>query len=393
MGMTSRNCATSLCFLRFSLLPFVDRRACRPRRRHPRSTRRRGRIREKRTRTLIPIPTPPRRTRRLGKSPSPVSPFLRSFPASGCSIPRPESLAQSPFSVIRLGKFRQLLGLLKKAVNVKDLASIRLSLPATLMEPIGNLEYWQYADRPDVFAAINEPDDELDRMLAVLRWTCQCSPPTRPPNRWLTSLFLFSLVTKDLKFVKHKIAKPFNSVLGEHFRCHWEVIPSTLDAQGLPLVHQHHDHNPSPDVLAAAGRPANHGKDGKAPSATPSSTSLLPPSAEIDPSLPTDSAVTSAATSPGTSINSGAGAGTRVVFLNEQTSHHPPISFFQIEARGPKGTVIAIGADQLSAKVGHPLSTSVAMAILMDFGLPFSLPGRVRPSPFRSRSLTTDNLL
>ena len=29
----------------------------------------------------------------------------------------------------------------------------RLSLPASLLEPIPNLEYWQYLDRPDVFVA------------------------------------------------------------------------------------------------------------------------------------------------------------------------------------------------------------------------------------------------
>lgn len=29
----------------------------------------------------------------------------------------------------------------------------RLSLPASLLEPIPNLEYWQYADRADIFAA------------------------------------------------------------------------------------------------------------------------------------------------------------------------------------------------------------------------------------------------
>jgi hypothetical protein len=52
-------------------------------------------------------------------------------------------------------------------------------------------EYWQYAERPDFFAAMNEPDDELERFAAVLRWT----------------------FTKDLKFVKHKIAKPYNSIL------------------------------------------------------------------------------------------------------------------------------------------------------------------------------------
>jgi hypothetical protein len=32
-------------------------------------------------------------------------------------------------------------------------SSSRLSLPASLLEPIPNLEYWQYADRADIFAA------------------------------------------------------------------------------------------------------------------------------------------------------------------------------------------------------------------------------------------------
>jgi hypothetical protein len=34
-----------------------------------------------------------------------------------------------------------------------QLISRRLSLPASLLEPIPNLEYWQYADRADIFAA------------------------------------------------------------------------------------------------------------------------------------------------------------------------------------------------------------------------------------------------
>ncbi len=48
----------------------------------------------------------------------------------------------------------------------------RLSLPASLLEPIPNLEYWHYLDRPDFY-------DPFLRMLAVLRFT----------------------FTKDLKFV------------------------------------------------------------------------------------------------------------------------------------------------------------------------------------------------
>lgn len=38
---------------------------------------------------------------------------------------------------------------------------------------LGNLEYWNYCERPDYFAGISESEDELERMLAVLRWTCE----------------------------------------------------------------------------------------------------------------------------------------------------------------------------------------------------------------------------
>jgi len=45
------------------------------------------------------------------------------------------------------GKLRMIVGLLKKALGVKDIAAMRLSLPASLLEPIPNLEYWCYLDR------------------------------------------------------------------------------------------------------------------------------------------------------------------------------------------------------------------------------------------------------
>jgi len=101
------------------------------------------------------------------------------------------------------GKLRMIVGLLKKALGVKDLAAMRLSLPASLLEPIPNLEYWQYLDRPDLFIAINESSDAFERLLALLR-------------------FIFS---KDIKFVHGKVCKPYNSVLGEFFLAHWDVIP------------------------------------------------------------------------------------------------------------------------------------------------------------------------
>lgn len=70
------------------------------------------------------------------------------------------------------GKLKMILQLVKKSLGVKDLAAMyvlwypltktesifiwtfrRLSLPASLLEPVPNLEYWQYLDRPDYFAS------------------------------------------------------------------------------------------------------------------------------------------------------------------------------------------------------------------------------------------------
>ncbi|KAK4048099.1 hypothetical protein OIV83_004969 [Microbotryomycetes sp. JL201] len=223
-----------------------------------------------------------------------------------------QEAAEKGSEVTDQGKVRTLLGVLKRCLSVKDLSSVRISLPASLMEPIGNLEYWSYADRPDFLCAVTESDDELERMLAVVRWT----------------------FTKDLKFVKAKIAKPYNSVLGEHFHAYWDTEPLRLNDTKEPEPQVYIDTSPSADVLANAGRkPA---KDAKKDS-----------SDDQDEDLP-DLSQTSASADPG-----GAAAGktsTRVVFLNEQTSHHPPISHFMIEARGPLGRVQCYGSDQLSAK-------------------------------------------
>lgn len=51
------------------------------------------------------------------------------------------------------GKLKMIVQLVKKCFGVKDIATMRLSLPASLLEPIPNLEWSQYLDRPDFFAA------------------------------------------------------------------------------------------------------------------------------------------------------------------------------------------------------------------------------------------------
>ncbi|KAJ2553083.1 hypothetical protein GGH95_005693, partial [Coemansia sp. RSA 1836] len=156
----------------------------------------------------------------------------------------------------------------------------RLSLPAQLLDPIPNLEYWNYMDRPDYFVAIPESDDEVERMLATLAW-------------WFS------------KLLKHtgKVLKPFNSVLGEQFFCHWEVPRAGTDAS-----------------------------NGRQSTAASSATDVSRPSATSGNAL-------------------------RVEYITEQVSHHPPVSahLYRCQERG----IEAAGIDHISAKFTG-LSATVA---------------------------------
>ncbi|KAI8873088.1 hypothetical protein GQ42DRAFT_142630 [Ramicandelaber brevisporus] len=167
------------------------------------------------------------------------------------------------------GRFGAVLGLLKKLVGVKDIFNMRLSLPANLLDPIPNLEYWTYFDRPEMFVAIPDAGDDAERMIAVLRW-------------WLS---------KDLRYAgEYKLVKPYNSVLGEQFFCHWDIDSATgqVDIASMP---------PAPFYVPRT--------DGSS-------------DAEM------------------------------LEFINEQISHHPPVSAFL--ARCPAKGIECRGIDQMSAK-------------------------------------------
>ncbi|KAJ2822858.1 hypothetical protein IWW50_004036 [Coemansia erecta] len=180
-------------------------------------------------------------------------------------------------------KFSAILGILRKLVGVADVIDMRLSLPSQLLDPIPNLEYWNYMESPEHFVAISEPDDEVERMLAVLAW-------------WFS------------KLLKHtgKVHKPFNSILGERFFCHWDV-PS-------------------------AGAGSLGGSSRREDTASSSIT---------DVSVGTDSA----------------GDKLRVEYITEQVSHHPPVSAFvyRCQERG----IEAAGLDHIKAKFTG-LSATVA---------------------------------
>ncbi|OCL06722.1 oxysterol-binding protein-like protein 1 [Glonium stellatum] len=164
-------------------------------------------------------------------------------------------------------KLRTFLGILRRFMGVADIAAVRFSLPAQLLEPTPNLEYWNYLDRPEAFISIGDSDEPLGRILGTLRF-------------WFT---------KDLKYVKGKPCKPYNSTLGEFFRCNWEVEDTAP--------------------------PIKHGPGSKPSSSATSTTS---------------------------------NKSVKVSFLTEQTSHHPPVSAFYIDC--PEKGIIARGFDQISAK-------------------------------------------
>lgn len=190
-------------------------------------------------------------------------------------------------------KLRTFLGILKRFIGVSDLASVRFSLPSQLLEPTPNLEYWTYIDAPNAFVAIGTSDDPLDRMLEVVRF-------------WLT---------KDLKYAKGKPCKPYNSCLGEFFRCNWET----------------EDNAP---IIKTAGLQAR---------VTPKpSLSSLRASVKGDKN---SSSVSLSVPQHGAKVNDKL---VRVSYLTEQTSHHPPVSAFHVTC--PEKGITARGFDQISAK-------------------------------------------
>ncbi|KZT33032.1 hypothetical protein SISSUDRAFT_1027985 [Sistotremastrum suecicum HHB10207 ss-3] len=244
------------------------------------------------------------------------------------------------------GKLKMIIGLLKRSLGVKDIAAMRLSLPASLLEPVPNLEYWCYLDRPDLFVDINSSPDPFERLLAVLR-------------------FLFS---KDTKFVHGKICKPYNSVLGEFFLSHWDVIPVSFpnnDRTQPPIQHlylynadsksaltpTHHTHpDPNPSYSSSKSRVnqlqvSNAGGGKYPPSPTLSARSLV----EADSINSSDSNTAVGSLSSSERI--------RVAFLTEQISHHPPISAFHYTV--PSRGLSATGIDQIHARVS---GTSVKVA-------------------------------
>ena len=179
---------------------------------------------------------------------------------------------------------------------------MRFSLPSQLLEPTPNLEYWNYLDAPNTFIAIGTSDEALDRMLEVLRF-------------WFT---------KDLKYAKGRPCKPYNSCLGEFFRCNWDAednAPAILhqDLPGVTKVGGTAASSSASSVKSMASAKSVKNSGASTPNLSVLQTGTNPQNPKI-----------------------------RVSYLTEQTSHHPPVSAFYISC--PERGLSARGFDQITAK-------------------------------------------
>lgn len=277
------------------------------------------------------------------------------------------------------GRLRMIVQLVKRSFGVKDLAAMRLSLPASLLEPIPNLEYWHYLDRPDLFATINDHEDPLERMLAVLRFT----------------------LSKDIRHLRGKPCKPYNSVLGENFRMHWDVAPISYDPEDrTPIITTYIDAPPRSLQAHSETASIKGARDTLKSGPVGAIGSLLsmkgwsspavdrPASTVVESNLSAQlsdlslasthtgesgSGSASASTSsPPTSMSTGTSGALRVAYLTEQISHHPPISAYV--ATCPARHITLSGIDQISVRVLPSASLRVSSGT-MNKGLFVSLDG------------------
>lgn len=104
--------------------------------------------------------------------------------------------------------------IIHRFIGVKDISAVRLSLPAQLLEPVGNLEYefhlirvlnnrryWNYLDRPDYFIRSGGLRRRTDLVVLVslkILWI-EC---WRVYKSYLRLILVIRFwYTKDLKFV------------------------------------------------------------------------------------------------------------------------------------------------------------------------------------------------
>lgn len=157
------------------------------------------------------------------------------------------------------------------------------------------------------------------------------------------------------------MCKPYNSVLGEHFRAHWDVVPlaSPEESSLLPtLIYTIPGGSSATIDPAAAVAETASVKSGKSSKSTRSGLSFLSKTRKSPSTAATSlqqlsqsnlAAQVSNLNLSDESADNSTGMRLRVVYVTEQISHHPPVSAYF--ASCPSRYLELSGIDQISAKV------------------------------------------
>ena len=154
-----------------------------------------------------------------------------------------------------------------------------------------------------------------------------------------------------------KVCKPYNSVLGEHFRSHWDVLPvqSPADPKQPPVFQMHVAPSDTGPILGVTSE-AGSIKSGKSSKSNRSGVSVIsklgsnksPSTAATSPQQGADVSINAQISNLSLADNA-SDERVRVVYMTEQVSHHPPVSAYF--AACPARSLELTGIDQISAKV------------------------------------------
>lgn len=159
-----------------------------------------------------------------------------------------------------------------------------------------------------------------------------------------------------------KVCKPYNSVLGEHFRAHWDVPPVrySSDPRQPPIFGTHTTQAPPSPQTSTTALPSEtlsikSGRSERSSKSTRSGLSLLskvkasPSTAPTSPQQVHDADLTGHMSNLSLSAGGSETDPLRVVYITEQVSHHPPVSAYY--AVCPPRAIEMRGIDQISAKI------------------------------------------
>jgi len=147
--------------------------------------------------------------------------------------------------------------------------------------------------------------------------------------------------------------KPYNSVLGEHFRAHWDVSPNrrhVLDGADDKLRREEMGISDTISLRSGkSGISAMSKSKSTSTTATTTTTATVASSTSTNLTRPGDDDPAAEASNLTPSSVSDGEQPVRVVYLTEQVSHHPPVSAYF--ATCPSRQTEMLGIDQISAKV------------------------------------------